>query len=111
MLLGLIGEEVAPIALAARDVKPVLADDLDVWERKLEQQLVNDSTVPETERRAIIRARNGQGLFKERVARIETRCRITGVETPNSKSLQAVAGRNQRGATKWREWPAFDAEH
>jgi hypothetical protein len=30
---------------------------------------------------------------------------------PNSKSLQAVAGRNQRGATKWREWSAFDAEH
>ena len=52
----------------------------DVWERKLEQQLVNDSTVPETERLAIICARNGQGLFKERVGKIESRCRITGVE-------------------------------
>jgi putative restriction endonuclease len=79
---GLIGDEVAPLALAARDVKPVAADDLDVWERRLEEQLVNDSTVPETERLAIIRARNGQGLFKERVGEIETRCRITGVENP-----------------------------
>ncbi len=82
VLVGLIGQEVAPIALAARDVKPVSADDLDFWERKLEQQLVNDPTIPETERLAIIRARNGQGLFKERVGKIETRCRITGVENP-----------------------------
>ena len=82
VLIGLIGQEVAPIALAAHDVKPVSADDLDFWERKLEQELVNDSTVRETERLAIIRARNGQGLFKERVSKIETRCRLTGVENP-----------------------------
>ena len=82
VLIGLIGQEVTPIALAARDVKPVSADDLDLWERKLEQELVNDSTVRETERMAIIRARNGQGLFKERVSKIESRCRITGVENP-----------------------------
>jgi putative restriction endonuclease len=82
VLIGLIGQEVAPIALAARDVKPVSADDLDFWERKLEQDLVNDSNVQETERMAIIRARNGQGLFKDRVSKIESRCRITGVENP-----------------------------
>ena len=82
VLIGLIGQEVTPIALAARDVKPVSADDLDLWERKLEQELVNDSTVRETVRMAIIRARNGQGLFKERVSKIESRCRITGVENP-----------------------------
>jgi len=82
VLIGLIGQEVAPIALAARYVKPVSADDLDFWERKLEQELVNDSTVIETERLAIIRARNGQGLFKERVSKIESRCRLTGVENP-----------------------------
>lgn len=34
----------------------------------------------ERQRLAIIRARNGQGLFKERVCEIEVRCRITGVE-------------------------------
>jgi putative restriction endonuclease len=82
VLMGLIGQEVTPIALAARNVKPVSPDDLDFWERKLEQELVNDSNVRETERMAIIRARNGQGLFKERVSKIESRCRITGVENP-----------------------------
>jgi putative restriction endonuclease len=82
VLVGLIGQEMSPIALAARDVNTVPADDLEFWERKLEQDLVNDSTVRETDRLAIIRARNGQGLFKDRVSKIETRCRITGVENP-----------------------------
>jgi hypothetical protein len=81
-LIGLIGDEVAPIALAARDVKPVSADDLDFWERKLEQQLIDDPTVRETDRLALIRARKGQGLFKERVTEIESKCRITGVTNP-----------------------------
>jgi putative restriction endonuclease len=82
VLIGLIGREVAPISLAARVVKPVPADDLDAWERKIEQQIVNDTTVRETDRVAIVRARSGQGLFKDRVSRIESRCRVTGVENP-----------------------------
>jgi hypothetical protein len=82
VLMGLIGREITAISLAARNVKPIPADDLDVWERRLERQIVNDSTVRETDRVAIVRARNGQGLFKDRVSRIETRCRITHVENP-----------------------------
>lgn len=82
VLIGLIGEEIAPIALAAHDVKPVPADDLDSWERKIEQEVVSNPTIPETDRLALVRARNGQGLFKERVSKIESRCRITGVDNP-----------------------------
>ena len=82
VLIGLIGKEIERLALAAGRVKPVTAEDLDFWELKLEQELANDSTIQETERLAIIRARNGQGLFKERVSTIESRCRITGVENP-----------------------------
>jgi putative restriction endonuclease len=82
VLMGLIGQEIAALALAARSVKPVPADDLDFWEGKLEQDVANDITVPETERTAIIRARKGQGLFKDRVSQIESRCRITGVQNP-----------------------------
>jgi putative restriction endonuclease len=82
VILGLMGQEVAAITDAANAVKPIEADDLDLWERRLERQLAEDTTVPDTERQAIIRARIGQGLFKERVARIESRCRITSVETP-----------------------------
>jgi hypothetical protein len=81
VLIGLIGAEAPPLIMAAGEVKPV-ADDLDGWERELERSVANDLTIPETERLAIIRARKGQGLFKERVAQIETRCRITGVDNP-----------------------------
>ena len=79
-LLGLIGSEVRPILLAAAEVKPVPTDDLDIWEVELEQQVLADGSIPETDRFALIRARNGQGVFRERVARIEKRCRITGVD-------------------------------
>jgi putative restriction endonuclease len=82
VLMGLIAEEIAPMAAAAHNVKPVPADDLEFWERKLEQELASDPAVKETERLAIIRARNGQGLFKDRVSNIESRCRITGVDNP-----------------------------
>lgn len=82
LLMGLIGREVAPLALAAKMVKPLSVDDLDFWEHKLEQEIVSDTTVRETERQAIIRARVGQGLFKERVSKIEVRCRVTGVDNP-----------------------------
>jgi putative restriction endonuclease len=82
VLFGLIGQEVAPLTLAAANVKPVSTDDLDSWERKIEQRVVNDRSIPETDRLAIIRARKGQGLFKERVVKIESKCRITGVENP-----------------------------
>jgi hypothetical protein len=81
-LMGLIGQEVAALAVTARNVKPVPADDLDSWERMIERQVENDSSIRETERLALICARNGQGLFRDRVSKIETRCRITGVENP-----------------------------
>ena len=82
VLMGLIGQEVAVLSLTAQTVKPVPADDLDYWEHKLELDIVGDSSVRETERLAIVRARVGQGLFKERVSMIETKCRVTGVENP-----------------------------
>lgn len=56
--------------------------DLDVWEHRLEARITSYTYIPETERDAIIRARRGQGLFKQRVMEIEMKCRITGVENP-----------------------------
>ena len=75
-------QEVAPLALSATKVVPTSTDDLDAWERRIEQGVAGDQSIPETDRVAIIRARKGQGLFKERVRKIESRCRITGVENP-----------------------------
>ena len=82
VLTGLIGLEALQLELAAQSVMPVTSDDLDFWESKLELDIAADTSVRETEREAIVRARVGQGLFKERVSKIETRCRLTGVENP-----------------------------
>ena len=85
VLGGLIGEEArSMIAVAGTDAsiengRIVGGDDLDVWERRLEEQIEIDASVKVTDREAIVRARRGQGLFKQRVMQIETHCRITGV--------------------------------
>src|SRR3954451_15952083 len=57
VLIGLIGQEVAPLALSAKKVIPTLTDDIDSWERKIERGLETDQSIPETNRMAIIRAR------------------------------------------------------
>jgi len=53
-----------------------------VWEHHLEQDLEENLEIKATERDALVMARRGQGLFKERVMRIERRCRITQVDNP-----------------------------
>lgn len=88
VLVGLIGAEARPF-MSAVEAAPGAArerigtsDDLDIWERRLEETVAADATMAVTDREAIIRARRGQGLFKERVMRIEKACRITGVTKP-----------------------------
>ncbi len=82
----------------------VTGDDLDVWERRLEEQVESDITVTETDREAIVRARVGQGLFKQRVMQIETSCRITGVSNLSQLSPHA-ATRRKKSEARW-ESPA-----
>jgi putative restriction endonuclease len=82
VLVGLIGQEAATLSAVAESVVPVLADDLEYWERKLELDIAADPSVRETEKLSIVKARVGQGIFRERVSLIEKKCRITGVENP-----------------------------
>lgn len=49
------------------------------WEQHELERVQADTTVPDTERKAVILARRGQGLFKQRVMQIESACRLTGV--------------------------------
>jgi len=85
VLSGLIGDETRTLLLMAEsgqvlaDSSVATNDDIDIWERKLEDQIETDVAMADTERDAIIRARRGQGVFKQRVMEIETHCRITGV--------------------------------
>ncbi len=81
-LIQLIGAEVTPLLQAAQIVEPIAADDLDLWEAQIEQTIAKNTEIPETERTALVRSRIGQGLFKERVKKIETCCRVTRVDNP-----------------------------
>jgi hypothetical protein len=97
VLFGLIGAEVEAVRLQGAKVRPIPVDDLDTWEVRIAERIQSDTTIPETDRLAIVRARRGQGLFRERVGEIETRCRITGVE--NTAHLVASHCKPWRDAT------------
>ena len=97
MLVYLVGSEATALVQHAQLAAPVVVDDIEDWERRIEQTVRLDTTLAETERLAIVRARIGQGLFKDRVRQIETRCRITGVE--NQTHLVASHCKPWRDAT------------
>jgi len=89
VLIGLIGKEAALLndrAVRSTFHSPMQVDieppDVELWEHHIESEIESDRKLPETDREALIVARRGQGLFKQRVMQIENRCRITGVTNP-----------------------------
>src|SRR3546814_3533952 len=51
-------------------------------EDAVERRLVADATLDETTRRTLIRARRGQGAYRDSVHAIERACRLTGLTNP-----------------------------
>jgi putative restriction endonuclease len=87
VLMGLIGKEASMLSDRSAESllqKPMHIEnaDLEIWEHHIEENIESDTGIPDTEREALIVARRGQGLFKQRVMEIESRCRITGVTNP-----------------------------
>lgn len=89
VLVGLIGSEarhLVSVAAALSADRPMLekADrqGVDEWEDHLQQKIVKDSNLDVTEVRDLVKARRGQGLFKQRLMRVEKACRITHVSNP-----------------------------
>ena len=81
-LVDLLGAEARDIvrghrAAEERPLQPAIG--LVEWEEHEMGRLRANTDVPETTRKAIVLARRGQGLFKQRVMEIERACRITGV--------------------------------
>lgn len=84
-LLALMGPEVRALAndLQVRD-RPfdesrAPGQGQTEWEEYLVAR-IREKPIAETEKSALILARRGQGLFKQRVRQVEKRCRITGVD-------------------------------
>ncbi len=101
-LIGLIGKEASMLIDRSTESvrqKPMLVEnaDLEIWEHHIESKIESDTGIADTEREALIVARRGQGLFKQRVMDIETRCRITGVT--NSIHLRASHCKPWRDST------------
>lgn len=66
-----------PVAAAGRARAELIE-----WEDHLEREILAAPALSDTERTAVVRARRGQGTFRDNVLRIERRCRVTGVERP-----------------------------
>jgi hypothetical protein len=87
-MAGLIGHEAEhAIELGktfARDTglsdRPALS--IAEWEEHLRSSIEKDAAIPETTREQLVLARRGQGKFRQEVSRIETHCRVTGVNRP-----------------------------
>lgn len=85
-LIGLIGRQAMELTQAT-EVLPFIQPhtetaEMEVWEHHIEQTIENTDALTETDRQSLIIARRGQGLFKERVMRIERFCRVTKVDRP-----------------------------
>jgi putative restriction endonuclease len=82
VLMDLIGPEAEALAQRASGLPADSSDRVPVDEARedaLATSVLGDSRIPETERQSLVRSRMGQGLFRDRVAAIEPRCRVTGV--------------------------------
>jgi putative restriction endonuclease len=82
MLINLIGPEARALATdhhVADSLQAASAVGLVEWEEHQLAEVQADKDLAETDRVAIVLARRGQGLFKERVMRVERACRVTGV--------------------------------
>jgi hypothetical protein len=84
-LADLIGTEVAAIArveaVIEREMR-VPSPELVLWEEHLRREIEQNPAIAATERDALVIARRGQGLFRERVQDLESHCRITHVDRP-----------------------------
>ena len=85
-LFRLVGQEANQVADVGRSaaqpdrVNVTPEPTLEEWERRIESNIQADQRLDETERRALVLARRGQGLFRASVQFIERACRVTKVE-------------------------------
>lgn len=80
----LIGTEFDALAsdLSVREAWDDISRDaplVDEWEQRVEHQIEQDDSIPQTQRDALIQSRRGQGVFRQRVLGLEQECRITRV--------------------------------
>jgi hypothetical protein len=78
-LLGLI--QGLPVSETSDTPLPELRGIVE-WEERECTRISEDRQLRETEKQALIKARRGQGLFRQKVAHLERFCRVTRVDRP-----------------------------
>jgi len=85
-LADLLGSDIAALARGESLVHdaPLIALNVEqtLWEEHLRESIERDDSLAPTEREALVLARRGQGLFRQRVQERETHCRVTQVDRP-----------------------------
>ena len=79
-LIGREGRNIIENSRVADSLPPQLAVGQMQWEEHELEKLAADRTLVETDRKAVVMARRGQGLFKDNVLRRESACRLTKVD-------------------------------
>jgi putative restriction endonuclease len=85
-LFNLIGQEASQVEDIASSVRRAeraasgTMPTIEELERGIESRILKDVAIPDTEREALIKARRGQGRFREAVRSIERACRVTRVD-------------------------------
>lgn len=75
-----LGQLMVELAIEVDVSASQLAHDLEVEGKEaVEVSILEKDELTETEKQQLTRARIGQGVFRQRVARIESQCRLTGV--------------------------------
>lgn len=91
-IAGLIGREATEIIHSARGelVRSTstlpsshVLTPVKEWEDHLQHEIQYDAALKATEKKALVSARIGQGIFKSNVQAFESHCRLTGVQNPN----------------------------
>ncbi|CAM2928469.1 HNH endonuclease [Moritella viscosa] len=83
--LASITAELASVlfTLAGQEIKPHLTigfdEELDKKENVVLQQLEQDTSLTETEKEQLVKARRGQGKYRRNLEKIESCCRVTGL--------------------------------
>lgn len=77
----LLGEE---LLLIAEDGNPAITSTLEIVQSDIKDELeaeglAQSTTIPELEKLQLVKARTGQGLFRQNVLKVENQCRITGL--------------------------------
>ncbi len=86
VIFRLIGREASQVADVGetvsrlRQLSPAPEPTLEEWESRVEANILDDRSLKDTERQALVQARRGQGLFRNNVQAIERACRVTKVE-------------------------------